>query len=118
MSKQFASQNPNTRLSEYQPYNIPHHLPVDKPRPANTRCHTHDYTLQSNWNHNGTPFINNRGASETDAGKLSFKQILEKAMNNVSDQLMALLEEELDKMEDGTEEIEQQSTSTRRNSRL
>ncbi|CCC05290.1 hypothetical protein SMACR_12797 [Sordaria macrospora] len=91
-----ASHQPNPRPDEYQP----------------------DWIPPSSRDPNGTHSLNDRGASPTDAKKLSFKQILEIAMNNVSDQLLALLEEELDKMEDDSEEIEQQSTTTHRDSRL
>lgn len=45
-------------------------------------------------------------------------QILEQAMSNVSDQLMALLEEELDNMEEESEEMEEELPSTQRDSKL
>lgn len=67
-------------------------------------------------NHNGLGIEG--GASQTASKKVSFKQILEKAMNNVSDQLMALLEEELDNMEEESEEMQEELTSTQRDSKL
>ncbi|KAK3400444.1 hypothetical protein B0T20DRAFT_145769 [Sordaria brevicollis] len=69
-------------------------------------------------NHNG--LVIQAQTSQTVSGKVSFKQILEKAMNNVSDQLMALLEEELDNMEDEIEDMDMElmPLGTQRDSKL